>query len=48
MNSGEEFRAVAVHHREEFIVFDVSQPVSDVNLPHESEKIKQLPKSHIR
>ena len=48
LNSGEQFRAVTIHDRKEFVVFDVWQPVSDVNLAQESEKIKQLPESHLR
>ncbi len=39
---------MTIHDRQEFIIFDVPQPMSEVDFAHETEEIEKLPKSHIR
>ncbi len=47
LDSGEEFRAVTIHDRKKFIVFDVTQAASDLDVPQESEEIEDLSKSGV-
>ncbi|HLQ43786.1 MAG TPA: hypothetical protein VK137_03575 [Planctomycetaceae bacterium] len=39
---------MAIHDREEFIVFDVAQAASELDVPQESQEIEDLPKSGVR
>jgi hypothetical protein len=47
LQTGEQFRLVAVHDGNQFIIFDVPETASEVDFAQESEVGEQLPEPHV-
>jgi hypothetical protein len=46
--AGQQLGSVAVHDGDEFVVFDVAESPTDVNLPQKSEMSEELAEAHVR